>query len=160
MVGPRDPCRRARQLAREGAYRKGLQSLTGSTASFSTVEQRTWATKLLPSSSLPGSACYSRTAQPDLAASSAGEGASAGADSDRFASKGSTHAPTSLWGQALMGVHFPALSAAGPSGMRPEHLRDALLAKRRSSVNRLLKAVAELGRRGAHTRTSQRAPDG
>lgn len=45
---------------------------------------------------------------------------------------------------ALSGVRFGALSAAGPSGMRPEHLDSALLTSRRSVTARLLRALAAL----------------
>ena len=44
----------------------------------------------------------------------------------------------------LAGVRFPALSAAGPSGARPEHLREALAIRKRPLANRLLRAVGEL----------------
>ena len=45
---------------------------------------------------------------------------------------------------ALSGVRFGALSGAGPSGMRPEHLQSALLTSRRSVSARLLRAIAAL----------------
>ena len=41
----------------------------------------------------------------------------------------------------LKGVHFSRLSGPGPTGMRPEHLRDMLACKRRRVVNRLLRAL-------------------
>ena len=41
----------------------------------------------------------------------------------------------------LKGVHFGPLSGAGPSGFRPEHLRDMLACGRRRSANRLLAAL-------------------
>ena len=46
--------------------------------------------------------------------------------------------------KAFSGVRFSALSAPGPSGARPEHLRDALAARPRGASTRLRQAVAEL----------------
>ena len=46
------------------------------------------------------------------------------------------------------GVRFPSLSVAWASGSRPEHLCEALMAKRRSVTNRLLRAVADLSQAG------------
>ena len=46
--------------------------------------------------------------------------------------------------EILAGVRFAALSGSGPSGMRPEHLKEQLAVRRRSSANRLLRAVGAL----------------
>ena len=61
----------------------------------------------------------------------------------------SAHAPVSLYQRALGGVRFPALSGAGPTGARPEHLRECLATRKRAVVTRLLKAVAQLTEAGA-----------
>ena len=138
---PRNIGSRARQLAREGAYRKAVTALTGSTAELTSVDQRRWAGQLLPPSRLPPDQACAGTAPAAPLSGAAGVDIGDG-------SSAASHASASLWGQALQGVRFAALSAPGPSGMRPEHLREALLAGRRSSVNRLLKAIAEVGARG------------
>ena len=130
--------KRALQLCREKAYRKGVTSLTGSLAALTPEDEVRWARELLPSSALA-----SRGAVP--------AGGDPGADGDDPPDDTADVAPLlpmSLGQQALRGVRFPALSGAGPTGTRPEHLREALLAKRRSVTNRLLRAVAELGRLG------------
>ena len=44
--------------------------------------------------------------------------------------------------QSLRGVRFSALSAAGPSGARPEHLRDLLSARSRTATSRMHTATA------------------
>ena len=44
----------------------------------------------------------------------------------------------------LKGVHFAALKAPGPSGLRPEHLSELLGVPRRRVANRLLKALGKL----------------
>ena len=44
----------------------------------------------------------------------------------------------------LAGVRFGPESAPGPSGRRPEHLRDMLACSRRRAVNRLLHALGDM----------------
>ena len=64
-----------------------------------------------------------------------------------LATAGRSH--DSLWKQALGRVRFPALSAAGPSGSRPEHLKECVVARKRSTAQRQLKAPAPLSRTGS-----------
>ena len=113
--------RRAEATAREGAYRKAVMSLTSDLAQLSAGEERTWADKLLPCSARPHNACVATPPAPRQA----GEG----------------RAPPR---RALEGVRFAALSAPGPSGARPEHLRDALAARPRAAATRLYQAVSAL----------------
>ena len=46
-------------------------------------------------------------------------------------------------GSPLRGVRFPAMPAAGPSGTRPEHLREAIAVRSRPVANRLISALGE-----------------
>ena len=112
---PQNPAGRARKLARQGAFRKGVSALTSATAQLGVAEQRHWAQELLPSSTREEGGAFPKT--PDRITAPAAEAPS-------FAQAGYG----SLRKAALGGVHFPALSAAGPSGMRPERLHEALMA--------------------------------
>ena len=133
-----------RQLAREQTYRKGVTALTGSLAALSPAEEEKWAAALFPQSGL---ATGGVVRQGD--GTNVGEPASEEHSDDQAAGADVRgHSAASLMQQALSGVRFPALSGAGPSGARPEHLKEALTAKRRAVTNRLLRAVAELGRLG------------
>ena len=88
---------RAKALTRAGAYRRAVVSLTSEVAELSEAEQRSWTAQLLPCSMRPGSARAAAAAVVD------DEAAAAPAAS-----------------LALDGVRFGALSAAGPTGARPE----------------------------------------
>ena len=44
----------------------------------------------------------------------------------------------------LKGVRYAALTAPGPSGTRPEHIRDMLSVPRRRDANQLLRALAQI----------------
>ena len=118
--------RRAAHLTRSGAFSKAVSNLTSSVATLTSPEQRSWAEKLLPCSGL-GTALAGGTDAP-----------AAVSDSSDF-SKASF---AELRKSALKGVKFGALSGAGPSGMRPEHLDCALLVSRRSISSRLLRGIA------------------
>ena len=139
--------RRAKKLAREQAYRKGVAALTGSLAALTPDDEERWAGQLLPPSGLASGGAV--PAGGDVtAAGFVSEGRADDEQDDGEDAQAGGHATTSLWQSALRGVRFPALSGAGPSGCRPEHLREALTAKRRSVTNRLLRAIAELSRLG------------
>ena len=102
-----------------------MQGLTSETAQLSKEDQEAWARKLLPSAG--------RVASNQVL------------DSGGEASDGGNVAPPG-WGAAgkvLEGVRFVALSGSGPSGMRPEHLKDALSARSRGVASRLRSTVAE-----------------
>ena len=124
---------RARQLAIEGAYRKAVVSLTSSLAELSTDEQRKWTDKLLPRS--VRNHPYSRTASEENAQDHR-------EDEDK------------KQGYSLRGVRFAAMSAPGPSGARPEHLRDMISCRMRRIVSRLLKAIGNLQDSAANGRLS------
>ena len=125
----RNRIRRSKKLAADGAYRKGIGSLTTEVAELSNEQQRSYSSQLLPCSSRPLSACS--TYLPS-------EGGSA-----HDAAEASTQSPSSFR-HALSGIRFPALSAAGPSGARPEHLKEMLGIRQRSTANKLYKAIDEL----------------
>ena len=110
--------KRSRAMAQGGAFRTSLQALQGRTAQLSAREQREWASKLLPDRQQGARA-------PVLQA----EGRPQPAQESQEVPK------------PLDGVHFARLSAPGPSGSRPEHLRDMLSCNRRRVVNRLLRAL-------------------
>ena len=149
---------RARQLAKEGAYKKGVAALTSSVAILDDQAQARWAAELLPRARSTAAALSSP--QPvdgrgggsplqDAAAGTSAVGdqrpqAEVGGEGDEGWGAGASGA--SLRKAALGGVRFPAMSAAGPSGTRPEHLNEALLARRRSVTSRLLRAIAQLVR--------------
>ena len=110
---------RARAMARSGAYRKAVASLSTSAADLTPDEQIRWANLLLPirnSSATAGPDHPQRAPPLDVPESQ--------------------EVP-----RPLDGVHFGRLSGPEPSGMRPEHLRDMLGCKRRRPVNRLLRAL-------------------
>lgn len=136
-IGTRkSPCRgiRARQLVRDGAYKKGVSALTTSVAHLQMQEQHRWAGKLLPCSNCPSDAVAA--AVPAAAPESVAE-----SESEEILS---AIALLSLRKCTLGGVSFPALSGVGPSGMRWEHLNESLFAKHRSLTSRLLRALANL----------------
>lgn len=121
---------RAAALARSGAYRKAVASLTSECADLSLEEQSMWASRLLPSSNRPDEALAAPSA-PAVAENVDTEQAN-----DTTSRVGAR--------RALEGVRFAALSAPGPSGARPEHLQDALSSRPRGPSNRLRTAIAEL----------------
>ena len=126
---------RAKALARAGAYRRAVVSLTSEVALLSVDDQRSWAASLLPRSTRP----------LNVLATPAPESDDTARDSVSACS-------------ALVGVRFGALSAAGPSGARPEHVRDAIRSKPRAVANQLARAISLLhatamsGRLAVHSR--------
>ena len=88
--------------------------MTTETAQLTKQEQDEWTRKLLPNSSRDMG-----DAAPSQVPGDSNEEAEAG--------PAGVHAA----GKALEGVRFAALSGPGPSGMRPEHLKDALSARAR-----------------------------
>ena len=153
QCGHRARGRKARQLAREQAFRKGVTALTGAMAALTPQEERAWAGKLLPSSAEAEGGAVRRR-QPAGTASPRADGSDPASQGGATTDGGpglaeqqpeeAPHAPTSLRQRALRGCVFPRSSGTGPSGHRPEHLRDALLARKRATTNRLLRAVAKL----------------
>ena len=108
---------RGRRMAQSGAFRKAVQSQITEVAAMSADDERAWAAKLLP---CDGGLPRAPDAQPAAAVHDD--------DVDPAASP-------------LEGVRFAALSGPGPSGARPEHLRDMLNCGRRRVANRLLRAL-------------------
>ena len=95
------------------------------------AEQMIWALKLLPRSSL-GESALSSLAPQDLEAPHVQSGGPVTADGTGRAE----------WNASpLRGLRFPPMSAAGPSGSRPEHVRDALNIRRRCVANRYLRLL-------------------
>ena len=109
----------SRRLARGGARRKAVQALTSDVAQLTSEQQRHWANELLPGAGPNGSTPVPPLPPIEIAAD---------------ALDGSGSSP-------MEGVRFGPLSAAGPSGARPEHLRDMLTCGRRRATNRLLQAL-------------------
>ena len=99
-----------------------MLGLTPATAQLSTEEQEAWARKLLPN-----------TERID--------------GTQRQEAGGSNAAPNSVTvastKKVLDGVRFAALSAPGPSGARPEHLKECLFGRARGAASQVRKAVAE-----------------
>ena len=133
--------RRARKLAQAGAIRKGVKALTSSMAQLTPLEQKHWARELLPpSTAAEGGACPVGPTQIRSPEAAQDRGCAEPVDGADPAKPGLSN----LRRTALGGVKFGALSGAGPSGTRPEHLQDALSVRRRSATSRLLRAVAKL----------------
>ena len=117
--------RRARALIGEGAYSKAAASLHTEAAELSAEEQLFWSTALLPSSSRPAAAL---APQPRPA------------PADQDANTERADRPVS----ALRGVRFRVMSAPGPSGARPEHLRELVAVRDRRVAAQLLGAIGRL----------------
>ena len=114
--------RRAKQLVSNGAYSKAIAALSSELAVLTPGDEQKWVEELLPGSRFP-----------DEALSESVDGM---ADRTETGSRDNTR-------HVLKGIRFGALSAAGPSGCRPEHLNDALSAQPRSTASRLLRAITE-----------------
>ena len=106
---------RARAMAKSGAYRKAVQSLLTASAELTPAEQQRWASET---------------------ASRHRVGCAKSRPRRRRHSWSDRELP-----RPRDGVHFARLSGPGPSGMRPEHLRDMLGCNRRRAVNRLIRAL-------------------
>ena len=108
--------RRARALVSEGAYSKGAASLHTEVAELDEHRQLEWGEKLLPTSTRPAVARAVASEAPE-----------------------SEESPR---GYVLAGVHFRAMSAPGPSGARPEHLREFVAVRDRRIASRLIRAIS------------------
>ena len=117
-------------LAREGAYSKAVSTLRTELAQLDAGEQRRWAAQLPPSSTRFAEALSS---DQDTVVAGSGE------SSER-------------WRNVMRGVHFPAMSAPGPNGARPEHIRECVAVRRRPVANRLHRAIGALVNAAAHGR--------
>ena len=118
---------RAVRLCADGAYRKATSSLVSDMMQMSKDDDLKWAQQLLPVAT-DHSQAVSQPAEPRPPNPEAAEQAAA------FDAE---HSP-------LKGVRYSALTAPGPSGMRPEHMSDMLSVPRRAHANRLLRALAKL----------------
>ena len=124
--------KRAKQQAAEGAYRKAVGTLTTEMAHFSAADDRAWADKLLPKTTLPGgslAAAAPQTQQPAAPGPNLDVAASPQHDTDEW---------------PLKGVRYSALTAPGPTGTRPEHLKELLGVRQRTVANRLVRALSAL----------------
>ena len=117
---------RSRLLAKEGAYGKGVRSLTSEVAAFSQHDELQWSNTLLPQSGSSHSAVFSQVA------------------SDVHMRDEDVDSQPRHLRSSMSGIRFPALSAAGPSGARPEHLKEMLAIRQRCVANSLYKAVAQM----------------
>jgi len=115
---------KARTLTKEGAYAKAVSGLTGGLKSFTRDEQASWASKLIPQSTL-GDAAFSRPRT--------------------FASQPPTQTDQAYHfaDNPLKGIRFPPMSGPGPSGARPEHTRELLSIRKRSVANRYLRLLGK-----------------
>ena len=167
---------RAKQLAREGAFSKAVAAVSTEVASFPPATQHRWASTLLPRSARaasPAAAPDLADAQPlapladeaaamdcePLAGQAAADAGVQGAAPatppaaptacEPTPTRPEEHRAKSISASALGGVHFRAMSGPGPSGARPEHLREMLSVRRRAVVNRLLRKISELVERAS-----------
>ena len=96
--------KRAKHLVKEGARARAVISLTSELANLTPEEEEAYADELLPQSVRPS------------------EALSGGIGVDEIDEPNAE----SEFGYGLKGVRFKALSAPGPSGARPEHLKELL----------------------------------
>ena len=129
---------RARRIARDGAYGKGVSTLHTEVANLSEADQARWSSELLPRSAEPPRACVSSITTAQGTTHDAGQ-------LEGQSRQASTPQP---FRHALAGIRFPALSAPGPSGMRPEHLKEMLSIRQRGVANRLYRAIDALRQSG------------
>ncbi|MFM7980123.1 MAG: hypothetical protein ACKPKO_12485, partial [Candidatus Fonsibacter sp.] len=118
---------RARRLAREGACSKAAAGLSSSIAAFQPDEEREWARVLLPRSEHPERACAERRTEP--AAADVAQGAPAASRIDAVCDE-------------IRKVRFSPGSAPGPSGQRPEHIKELIGTRRHRAGRRFLRALA------------------
>ena len=113
--------RRARILTQEGVLSKAAKCLTSAPADLSTEDQKAWAEKLLPCS------VDAQRALNVVAPALVDDGEEANLQ---------RRVPV------MKGIRFSALSAPGPSGARPEHLKEALHVPRRQIATSLLSSLS------------------
>ena len=105
-----------------------MQHLTGSVVSYPPDQESSYAQELLPDAGRP-----QRVMTPRADAGPAVEDCDSPPDELFHSSP-----------KPLAGVRFGPESAPGPSGRRPEHLRDMLACSRRRAVNRLQHALGDM----------------
>ena len=142
---PSQRARRARRMSQCGAHRKGIQSLRGEVARLTAEQQLEYAHLLLPDEPERDEPPLrrQRLEDPD-------ERAGPNVDQEQDAPP-SHDMPT-----PMKGVKFARMTGPGPSGFRPEHLAAMLKSKRRSAVNRLLRAIGKAENLAAVERFRQR----
>ena len=116
-------------MAAEGAYRKAAASMTSELLHMSNDEDLSWATELLPRSVHPDNAVFN--------------GSSPGAQPDAFDAQ---PVPQQLENDTdpLAGVRYGKLVGPGPTGFRPEHLKEMLAVPRLREALSLQKALNRL----------------
>ena len=131
-----DRARRARSLIGEGAYSKAASSLHTDVADRNEEAHAHWGAALLPCSArladvaLPNTGVEAGAAPAAVAAVSVPD-ADSGAGRDGAAT-------------ALKGVRFRAMTGPGPSGARPEHLRELIAVRDRRCSGAMLAAIGKL----------------
>ena len=113
--------KRARRLAREGARSKAVMGLQGGIRQLTFEQQHQWSAKLLPQSEHPFLISASQLPPPP--------------PPEPRASTADRH--------PLKGVHFPPMTAPGPSLTRPEHISDMLSVRLKCVSNRLLRNIGQ-----------------
>ena len=126
---------RAKRLAREGARSKAVNGLKGGIRKLESEDQKRWAAKLLPRSTL-GEGAFARQASQLLPGTTEG---------DQVRGQTNSEGPPP---DPLKGIRYPPMSGPGPSGCRPEHVVEMLTAKKRCVANRLRRAIAQVIERG------------
>ena len=122
--------RKAKEVAAEGAHAKATRGLVSEMMNLTATDNLKYANELLPRSSDSSSALSSQVDVPSPDAPASGDTP--------------TPSRSDRWQECspLKGVKYASLVAPGPSGARPEHLRDMLSVPRRADANRLLKSLA------------------
>ena len=108
--------RRAKRMAKEGAYHKAVKAVAGAPATLTPLQEASFAAQLLPQAAQPDAL----SSPPDLVPQ----------DPPR---KEEEH--------PLSGVRFAALTAPGPTGDRAEHAKELLACRSRQVANRLCRAM-------------------
>ena len=124
--------RKAKQHAANSALGKAVQALGEGPAVMPACTQRRWAERLLPRSARPVSALSPAPAVVPLSEPFETQAV--------FGTDASEH--------PLKGVRVSAETAPGPSGLRPEHIQEALMAKSRPVTGKLLRAIGRLEKLG------------
>ena len=143
-------------MAKDGAYSKAVSAVTSEMADLTAEQQAAWATELLPRSLRPEQALFRAANTPTEADVTMGthhtppeqdvtmrtdDEQHARADDTRQNAQARGHSGRRTFKHALHCVKFAALSAAGPSGARPEYLKEMLSIRQRSIANKLYKAI-------------------